>query len=264
MLVDQPRHKRRRSPSSPANYGQNDSGFTSPLDVLMKRRRKHQPSESYATGSSGKHVDPGSNNHSHGRHQQEYQQQVIGDDTSAPYIERRRTKHWDRLNAPRPSLPNQAQSQPHLEYTPPHPTTFTRSTSYPANQLNDSSPLHAATAYSQPLPDHHPMSSSPVRHQPVGSSPFKSQSSHMLVTPMDLGSSTATRVENDPVYEIDDDMDPEEMRRGWGDQYAQQNELLYSVVSYFQTPHLIFGRIAHSFVPASSTSNAESAESKSR
>lgn len=30
---------------------------------------------------------------------------------------------------------------------------------------------------------------------------------------------------------MDDEMDPEERRREWGESYASQNELLYSLVS---------------------------------
>jgi len=53
------------------------------------------------------------------------------------------------------------------------------------------------------------MSSSPIRHHPPSSSPFRD--------------SSETRVE--------EWMDPEEMRREWGEEYATQNSLLHNLVS---------------------------------
>lgn len=217
MLVDGPRNKRRRSPS-PAAYDTIDPSLDSPLDVLIKRRRRRQPGD-VESGDYFNHQDDQG---------QQHQQDENEAGPSVPYVERRRAKQWDKLNAPRPSLPNQPHSQPHLEFTPPHPTAFSRSHSHPVNQLVNSSPPHA---YSQPLP-HHPMSSSPIRHQPFGSSPFRCQSSNQVPsTTMDFSSESATRVENLSVYEVEDDMASEEMRKSWGEQYAQQNELLHSVVS---------------------------------
>ena len=222
MVVDGPRHKRRRSPS-PANFDHFDPAFTSPLDVVLKRRRKQHSGEL----DSGDYFTPHAD-----QNQQEPPTEDHEAEPSVPYVERRRAKQWDKLNAPRPSLPNQPHSQPHLEYTPPHPTAMSRSHSHPLNQLVNSSPPHA---YSQPLPQH-PMSSSPIRHQAFGSSPFRSQPVHQTPNTRDMmSSSSITRVDSLPVYEVEDDMDPEEMRKSWGEQYAQQNELLNSVVSYLVT-----------------------------
>ena len=224
MLVDGSRHKRRRSPS-PINYDHPDPALDSPLDVLIKRRRRRQPGVEEA-GDYFNHNQNYDIHQNHQNHQHHEHDNQAG--PAVPYVERRRAKQWDKLNAPRPSLPNQPQSQPHLEFTPPHPTAFSRSHSHPVDHLVNSSPPHA---YSQPLPQH-PMSSSPIRHQPFGSSPFRSQASNQVTSTMDLGSSeSATRVENLSVYEVEDDMDPEEMRKSWGEQYAEQNEILHSVVS---------------------------------
>lgn len=216
MFVEPMRHKRRRSPSPGYEQHLTQAELPSPLDVLAKRRKKRQPGE----------LDSGE---IPGYFQYDPQQ---GETSSTPYVERRRAKQWDRLNAPRPSLPNQAQSQPHIDSTPPHAAAMSRSHSQPHNQLLHSSPPHAHT---QPAPHHH-MSSSPIRHQPFGSSPFKSQSSNPVTTPLGMESSDcATRVDGPTAYhaEEEEEMDADEMRRGWGEQYAQQNELLHSVVSMF-------------------------------
>lgn len=209
------RHKRRRSPSPGYDQHIPEAELPSPLDVLVKRRRRGQPAEIEAGDIPGYfQYDP-----------QE------GESSSTPYVERRRAKQWDRLNAPRPSLPDQVRSQPHLEFTPPHPTTMSRSYSQPFSNTLHSSPPHA---HSQPVPAQHHMSSSPIRHQPFGSSPFKSQSSNLVTPPVGWESSDhSTRVEGQPVYQVteeeEDEMDPDEMRRSWG-VHAEQNELLHSVV----------------------------------
>lgn len=225
MLVDPPRHKRRRSPS-PGNYDHLEPAFTSPLDVLIKRRRRKQPGE--GDSAPGDYFNHQVGQVDQGLQPQPQQCQEDQAGPSVPYVERRRAKQWDKLNAPRPSLPSQPHSQSHLEFTPPHPTAFSRSHSHPVNQLDNSSPPHA---FSQPLPQH-PMSSSPIRHQPFGSSPFRSQSSNQIVSSgHPVSSESATRVETLSVQEFEDEMDPEELRKSWGEQYAQQNELLHSVVS---------------------------------
>jgi hypothetical protein len=216
--------KRRRSPS-PNPFESPDLVLPSPLDVLAKRRRR-------LPGDESGNLNPQSNPDdyfSHGNSiPNEHSSSNNPESSSALYAERRRTKQWERTNAPRPSLPytGTGQSQPHIDYTPPNSHVLARSYSQPEGHLAPAT--HHQYPHSQPLPQHH-MSSSPIRHEPFGSSPFRPSSSVSLITPDSGFGSSSTRVE---VMDEDDSMDTEEMRRGWGEQYAQQNELLHSIVSW--------------------------------
>lgn len=264
--------KRRRSPSPTAYDQQHDNAFTSPLDVLIKRRRKRQTS-GYFDDHHNSHDDGDGNDGGPMQDQLEHKEHAgeegtvggggggsasITTTTSTPYVDKRRTRQWDRLNAgARPSLPaasgsgsgGHAYSQPHFEHTPPHASTFTRAHSFPAlpNQNGNGHSHHSSSggfpsspphAISQPLPQNQ-MSSSPIRHQVYGSSPFKSSAPTNLAPPFngtEMSSGSATRVEGSAGRqeheEMDEEMDPDELRRGWGEQYAQQNELLHSLVCH--------------------------------
>jgi hypothetical protein len=151
-----------------------------------------------------------------------------------PGVERRRTKNWERLNAPSHSYSDDLQDT----HPPPHPRPAQPYAypylppSHPANTSfrMDSSPSYVpeyepeqdyevepTMAPFSPESSSHPrrnhdMSSSPIRHVPPGSSPFKSQS-------------TAVESETNDVLCVD------EMHREWGKEYSASNSLLYSLVS---------------------------------
>ena len=109
-----------------------------------------------------------------------------------PGVERRRAKQWERLNAPPSS--SQFFSQPLPPPISPAPRWQTQS---------------------QPTPVRPLMSSSPVRHHPPSSSPFRSAGSSETKAPT----------------HVDEWLDPDEMRREWGEEYAAQNSVLHSLVS---------------------------------
>ena len=215
-MLASPRHKRPRSPSPSLE----SSDLTSPLDVFLKRRRRHD-SDSYHDNSLPLPFTAGpppSEPH-----------MVDGEDSAESsltpwhrFVEKRRTRQWERQNAPQP-LPSQTLSQPHLA---PSSNSYPDVPSSQPTSSSSSDPLSPAPGqrwHSQPEPRQHAnaqMSSSPIRHHPPTSSPFRPGPS-----------SEVTRVE--------EWMDPEEMRREWGEEYAAQNSLLHSLVSILRnTPYL--------------------------
>ena len=151
-MFAQPR-KRHRSPSPSADE------LTSPLDILLKRRKRdayfenddfspHVPSPTPAYD----HRIPDSG----------------GESSNANWtrlVEKRRTRQWEQLNAPqRSSQPSQSSQN--------HPFDY-----------ETCSPLRPRS-YNVPssMPDPGPMSSSPIQHHPPSSSPFRpSQSSQYRV-----------------------------------------------------------------------------------
>ncbi|OCF40095.1 hypothetical protein I317_06108 [Kwoniella heveanensis CBS 569] len=226
------RHKRPRSPS-PAS----EPDLASPVDVILKRRRRDElqysspiGSGAGATAAAGNDISPfvlsphgpGIANHTEvdyfnlpptgqyaGRDDQggegvHAESSAAALRRSMAGVERRRTKQWEKQNAPQPST---TASQP----TPP-----------PAQFLTP----NARSAYSQP----NPMSSSPIRNVPPSSSPFrdKGDTSWLDVTLrhdqslMDLATGIQAQ---------DEEMNEEEMKREWGDEYAVQNSLLHNLVS---------------------------------
>lgn len=173
-----PPRKRPRSPS-PAS-----DDLTSPLDILLKRRR--QRGEYNGDADDYIAYDPSTRFET-----------TEAESSSAPwtrFIEKRRTRQWEILNNP------------------------PRHTSQPSPNRQDdySSPIRPRM-YSQPESlSKVPMSSSPIHHQPPSSSPFKP-------------SGPSTKDDNDGE---DEDMDEDEMKREWGDEYYSQNSLLRNLVSH--------------------------------
>ena len=128
--------------------------------------------------------------------------------------EKRRTKQWERQNAPQ-GLPIRRPLEAHQRsysssYTP-HQTSY----SQPLPNAHHLSPLYPKQPHlSQPNAKAGPMSSSPVRHVLPTSSPFHpSQGDETRMEAMEL-------------------MDEEEMKREWGEDYAAQNSILHNLVRY--------------------------------
>ncbi|WVF66436.1 hypothetical protein IAT40_001176 [Kwoniella sp. CBS 6097] len=217
------RHKRPRSPSPNL-----EPDLASPIDVILKRRRRDELSFSSPIGAND--VSPftlSPNGHGHGHHNEvDYfnfpQSRHVTEDgndgminqdgvqaessvsamrRSMAGVERRRTKQWEKQNAPQLAPVPQHQSQP----TPP-PTHFLTP--------------NTRGAYSQP----NPMSSSPIRNLPPSSSPFrdKRDKSWHEDGGDQGGMGTGTEMETD-------EMGDEEMKREWGEEYAVQNSLLHNL-----------------------------------
>ena len=200
-----PPRKRHRSPSPSADE------IPSPLDILLKRRRHdRQGTDDYSPHSqppwplSSPETPSQSNTN------------ATAESSSAPWtrlVERRRTKQWERLNAPDQYISQQIYQQ-----------TGQRTHEYPRSHFgNDhSSPIRPRWAGGQQDSDYESqsrgatMSSSPVRHQPPSSSPFRPHGMH-----------------NQPGQDMEELMDEEEMRREWGAEYADQNSLLHDLVRTF-------------------------------
>jgi hypothetical protein len=152
------------------------------------------------------------------------------EDPSRPYVEMRRTRQWEQVNAPPTIL-----TPPNL----PEPVNYVRSNSDASYLDQDvgyfASPVtHHRAGPSQPSRPQYKqhMSSSPVRHQPFGSSPFKSSGSSSQNTIRgDFRNSGGSRMDAEEDEDEDDEMDHDELRRHWGDHYARPNELLHSLVS---------------------------------
>ena len=181
-MLAQPR-KRHRSPS-PSN-----EDITSPLDILLKRRRR----EAYFD-----HEDcaPSTNQTSAAY---DYLSDAGGESSSSGWtrlVEKRRTRQWEQLNAPQRSSQQSQHSQP-------SPQAF---------HHEASSPLRPKS-YAQPngLTGIGPMSSSPIQHHPPSSSPFRPSQNNQLIS--------------------QEQMDDDEMRREWGNEYYNQNSLLHQLVS---------------------------------
>jgi hypothetical protein len=243
--------KRERSPPSevfgtPCNSPALGIVTSPTLDVLAKRQRTGRsiggvleqievqdqqlsPSQ-YDSGSSGYGAD--SNGHSHSHINGHGHVNGNGNthdelDMSMQYAEKRRARQWEQLNAPRPTSP--------LFKTPSHPPPGIQERINPDPHDQDlgyfaSPATHHAQQQSRPQFKHH-MSSSPIRHQPPGSSPFKSSGHSSQATARDFRSSGTTRAEEEREEDEDDEMDQEELRRDWGEHYARPNGLLLSLVS---------------------------------
>jgi len=142
-MLAQPR-KRHRSTSPLADE------LTSPLDILLKRRRR----EAYFENDDfAPHIPSPTSAY-------DYRTSDTGGDSSSAnwtrLVEKRRTRQWEQLNAPQRSSQQSQSSQSHtLDHEP-------------------SSPLRPKS-YSQPIdmPAPGPMSSSPIQHHPPSSSPFR-------------------------------------------------------------------------------------------
>ena len=193
MLAPSQRYnKRSRSPSS---SGSED--IPSAYDGFFKRRKRANIIDPFWCEQP--HIDgqPSS---------QDQDDHGLAESSSSPWspqvgIERRRTRQWQRLNAPprSTSTPFSNNSQP-LDCPTQQPSS-------PVSIRCRDSPLEhqpEPAAYSRGQ-----LSSSPVRHCPPGSSPFRQTSE----------------------TQVEECMDSEEMRREWGEEYAAQNSLLYSLVS---------------------------------
>jgi len=230
--------KRERSPPTEFATPYNSPALgviTSPtLDVLAKRQRFERfggvldqmnvpgpsvPPLHYDSGSS--HVINVSNN-GNGHDETNGHEHEL--DMSTQYAEKRRARQWEQLNAPQPTSP--------LFKTPSEPPPGVRDRIN--SDLSDqdlgyfaSPATHHPPKQSRPQFKHH-MSSSPIRHQPPGSSPFKSSGSSSQVTARDYRSSGIRPEEEDE----EEGMDQEELRRDWGEHYARPNGLLLSLVSY--------------------------------
>lgn len=243
-MVAPTRAKRGRSPS-PSSYADT---LASPLEVLLKRRRRAEWRQ--ASGNGGFALPPPPapvwrpelNAEASGMHQhitsssddQHDDMEVLR--SSSPHrrsgygsatdvdddepesstaawmrtggVERRRARAWERLQAPTHSSSSLSHSLPVSQPEPPQQGAH--SSSSPAARA-----YVRARANSQPMPHHHQpqhtpsrhhhhvgMSSSPVRHSPPSSTPFRG-----------------------------DEWTAEERIREWGDEYASQNSLLFSLVS---------------------------------
>jgi len=218
--------------------------LTSPtVDVLAKRQRtgrsiggvleqievqdQHLPALQYEARANGNASNSNGNGLANGNgHEREL-------DMSMQYAEKRRARQWEQLNAPQPVSP--------LFKTPSHPPPGIYDRLNPDNEdLGYFSPAHAHHAQkpSRPQFKHH-MSSSPIRHQPPGSSPFKSSAPSSQATARDFRSSGPISAESE---DEDEEMDQEELRRDWGEHYARPNGLLLSLVSCVM---VACGTVAH-------------------
>ncbi|GFZ50679.1 hypothetical protein JCM24511_08437 [Saitozyma sp. JCM 24511] len=232
MLAPAARHKRARSPSPKPD---DNSELTSPLDVLIKRRRRsEQPYAHDSRAGPSNHAGPSRYHHTAAEgydHDLEDGDVVLHGDASpypkpGPGVDRRRARQWERLNAPPLSLPHSSSSSSHAHAPhsiPPRPPEHGESNHPSTSQPNMINHIHLSPDpspiprwYSQPDPPlrslHSQMSSSPVRHQPPTSSPFRD--------------SSQTKAE---------EWDPEELGTEWGE-YAAQNSLLYNLHRARTTP----------------------------
>ena len=193
MLAPPLRRKRTRSATPPES-----PLLPSPLAIFSKKRRRSEAIDPHWADFDSPNRNPS----------------LRSDMPSAfelyrPAGERRRARQWDRLNAPSSATATSSSSSRScfLNNTP---SSFPNTSQYdPYKQ--PSSPI--SRWQSQPNPPTHQqiqMSSSPVRHQPPTSSPFRT--------------SNETKVEEEW-------LDEEEMKKEWGEAYASQNSLLYTLVS---------------------------------
>jgi len=232
--------KRERSPPSdtfatPCNSPAIGLVTSPTVDVLAKRQRigrsiggvleqievkdQHLPALQYEPGTNGHALNGNGNGYANGNGP-EHELEM-----SSQYAEKRRARQWELLNAPQPTSP--------LFKTPSHPPPGIYDRLHPDNEdLGYFSPAHHSQKPSRPQFKHH-MSSSPIRHQPPGSSPFKSSGPSSQATARDFRSSGPTSTESE---DEDDEMDQEELRRDWGEHYARPNGLLLSLVSYSASP----------------------------
>lgn len=191
-----PSQRHNKRSRSPASSEISD--YSPAFDGFLKRRKRADLVDPF--WSEQPHLDGQPSFHHPDDHHD------VAESSSSPWtpqvgIERRRARQWQRLNAPLRSTS----------------TTFSNNSQPPACPVQQSSspvlmrlgnPQHEPAAYSHPR-----MSSSPVQHRPPGSSPFWETS------------------------EMPDEecMDPDDMRREWGEEYAAQNSLLHSLVGLTET-----------------------------
>lgn len=242
--------KRARSNSPPTS----PNGISSPLDILLKRRRRNELIESLGWGGQeGLYLPTQQQSESgHGdwqvspdrrRDEDENVNGIAGPSRFACHgefaadhptisdgsrniestemgVERRRRRQWEKAQAPppyyyNPSGTSHRHSQGTSE-TPPNPASF-----HSPIPINNSQ-SHGNNGYDRNQSNgRHEMSSSPIRNHPPGSSPFRAN-----VAENGHG--------NEGYGDLDweHEMSIEEMRREWGDEYASQNTLLHSLVSF--------------------------------
>ncbi|ODN97069.1 hypothetical protein I350_08049 [Cryptococcus amylolentus CBS 6273] len=242
MIALPQRAKRPRSPSPTF-----EPDIASPLDVLLKRRRRdtHQqqpfgfPEIPHSTqspvhgyepdyfqqGGNGVPYTPNSGESPHGVYGQQHALNAHAESSSAAQlraaglnqagvgigVERRRTKQWNRINAPMPLQQHQATQQPVNALTTPTTHAGVYQTQPTSAFLFPTPPPPSRIVSTREAPL---MSSSPIRNQPPSSSPFRDRPNNDdLVAPDEMG----------------EPMDEEEMVRNWGEAYAEQNSILHSL-----------------------------------
>ncbi|ORX33589.1 hypothetical protein BD324DRAFT_654044 [Kockovaella imperatae] len=213
--------KRPRSPSP-------DTEITSPLDVLLKRRRKRD----YFGNIPSDGVEHDSDHHF---------SDSEGSVLYPRFKEKRRTRQWERQNAPQHSS---ASGYPFIGQQPyPLRPSLGESRSQPEISSSSSLPTgsHPPTVDQSPLPrwpfssgpqaesSRIAMSSSPIRHYSPSSSPWRPAIGH---SKMNVAKKVA---------ELDtEDFEPmneDDMRREWGEEYSAQNSLLHSLHKARNTPY---------------------------
>lgn len=222
MFAPLPRAKRQRSSSPPLPQEYID--LTSPLDILIKRRRKEgvyagDHYDAYPFPDTSPSNDP-----------MEGPSSWFATRPTAA-VNGRRSRQWQHLNAPSSSSVSSSSTMP-LPQSQPIPQMNARSGSSPFS-------VEHGRAYSQPdILSHsygrgHVMSSSPIRHEPPGSSPFRA--SGQSKSGMDLSMGVEMEQEEilrngTPGATQEDEWDADELGREWGE-YARENSVLYSLVS---------------------------------
>ncbi|WWC85719.1 uncharacterized protein L201_000585 [Kwoniella dendrophila CBS 6074] len=219
MLAPSQRHKRPRSPSPPLS-----PDLASPLDMLLKRRRReelsfsspNQPSPFNLNHQRNGYFDlPIANNDEHHQQEEQYEYEHPHAESSSSAlrrsmkgIERRRTKQWEKQNDP--SVLQQQQ----------HKHDQSNSQHLPSIH----SPNHYLTPNSrQSQSQPNPMSSSPIRNILPASSPFKVKLDKEYNSP-DWNITNEAEEEEEGM-----DMNEDEMKREWGEEYEKQNWLLHSL-----------------------------------
>lgn len=213
MFAPFPRTKRARSPSPP--YPEEYADLASPLDILIKRRRRDA-----AFTTDGYPLPHDS-----------YSDYAGQPESSTAWLLRagvngRRSRQWQQINAPSSSNSgnaSQASTQPIIAHSQPiPPTNF--------GLAHNSSPdsVEHGRALSQPVLPYgrQYMSSSPIRHEPPGSSPFRASQPGMEgITGMVTPDQERVAMREDTGWGED------ELGREWGE-YARENSVLYSIVSF--------------------------------
>lgn len=217
MFVPFPRTKRPRSPSPPISDDYTD--IPSPLDILIKRRRRDA-----AFASEDQQFIPDSYPGFGGAGEGSSDQA----ESSTAWLSRagvngRRSRQWQHLNAPSSSSSvNSAPSSQQLLANSQNQLPVAVENTHTSSPYS----VEHARSHSQPILQNgrqFHMSSSPIRHEPPGSSPFRASHGQMgMVTP---GSSYGSR----DMSQVDD-WGTEELDREWGE-YATENSVLHGVVS---------------------------------
>ena len=188
MLAPPHRHKRPRSPTPPLS-----PSHASPLDTYLKRRKRDELTDTFWSEPEQSPIPHNPPAPVYDR----FSDPLDGDPwVRQAGVEHRRTRQWERLNAPQSERMFSSSSQP-------NPSSSTSSPAPRWTSQPDASSHHRRGE----------MSSSPIRHILPSSSPFRS---------------SQTRAE--------DWIDPEEMRREWGEEYAAQNSVLHNLVQRLTCP----------------------------